>query len=93
KKRVSKVAIPLLVWSIIYIVYRKFMWFEEHTWKQMIKMVLTDSVFFHLWFLYVILGLYLMTPFLRQIVSSSSKQMLQYFIGTWLVISSLFPFV
>lgn len=93
KKRVSKVAIPLLAWSIIYIVYRKFMWFEEHTWKQMIKMVLTDSVFFHLWFLYVILGLYLMTPFLRQIVSSSSKQMLQYFIGAWFVMSSLFPFV
>lgn len=93
KKRVSKVAIPLLAWSIIFIVYRKFMWFEEHTWKQLIKMVLTDSVFFHLWFLYVILGLYLMTPFLRQIVKASSKQMLQYFIATWFVMSSLFPFV
>ncbi|MDX1805966.1 MAG: acyltransferase family protein [Paenisporosarcina sp.] len=93
KKRVSKVAIPLLAWSIFYIVYRQVMWFEEHTWKQMIKMVLTDSTFFHLWFLYVILGLYLMTPFLRQIVKASSQQYLQYFLGAWFVISSLFPFV
>ena len=93
KKRVSKVAIPLLAWSIIFMVYRKFMWFEEHTWQQMIKMVLTDSVFFHLWFLYTILGLYLMTPFLRQIIKSSSRQMLIYFLGAWLVLSSLFPFV
>jgi len=93
QKRVSKVAIPLLVWSVFFIYYRKVMWFEEHTWQQMIKMVLTDSVFFHLWFLYVILGLYLMTPFLRQIVKASSKQHLLYFLGAWFVISSLFPFV
>ena len=93
KKRVSKVAIPLLAWSVIFIIYRKIMWFEEHTWAQMIKMVLTDSVFFHLWFLYTILGLYLMTPFLRQIIKSSSRQLLVYFLGAWFVLSSLFPFV
>jgi len=93
KKRFSKVIIPLVVWSIIYLIYRQVMWFEDFTWKQMLKMMLTDNVFFHLWFLYAIIGLYLMTPFLQKIVQHSSKQLLQYFLVSWFFLSSLAPFV
>jgi len=93
KKRFSKVVIPFVIWSIIYLIYRQVMWFEHFTLKQMVKMFLTDNVFFHLWFLYVIIGLYLMTPFLQKIVQYSSKEMLQYFLASWFVLSSLAPFV
>ena len=36
--------------------------------------------FFHLWFLYMILGLYLFTPFLRKIVENTTRKELKLFV-------------
>lgn len=93
KKRVSKVLIPLLFWSAIYLGYNMWELEESYTIKEMFILFLTDNIYYHLWFLYVILGLYLMAPFLKILVDHMSKATFQIFLGFWVVFSVLMPLI
>lgn len=65
RKRLIRVAVPLLLWSAIYEVYRV-AWLGEHRdLHSVVVDVAHATPFFHLYFLFVILGLYVLTPFLR----------------------------
>src|SRR5690554_5861581 len=63
KRRLTKVIIPLIFWSGVYIAYKMFEQGESFTVGQMFEIFFTDDVYYHLWFLYVIIGLYIMAPF------------------------------
>ncbi|GKW45354.1 acyltransferase [Planococcus sp. NCCP-2050] len=92
KKRLSKLLIPLVVWSGFYMVYNVMELGESYTAWEMVKLFLTDDVYYHLWFMYTILGLYLMAPFLRILVHYMSQQAFQWFLGFWLLFSAILPF-
>lgn len=44
---------------------------------------------YHLWFLPMIIGLYLITPILKQLTKKSSRKMLTYIIIIWIALNSL----
>lgn len=90
KKRVSRVLVPLVIWSVIYIT-----WID---WHQNFKMNATDLLAFigkpacyHLAYLYYLLGLYLAVPILRVFLANAKTAQVQYFLGLWFVASSLWP--
>ncbi len=73
RKRVVRILPPLIIWSLIY------MWWSSYhgvsyggVWNW-IKAICKGPVFFHLWYLYCIIGVYLFVPFLRKIYSTSDK--------------------
>ena len=83
-KRFSKVVIPLVAWSMIY-------WVFTHDYNVLslftatfVQRLLADDIFFHLYYLYVILGLYLITPLLRRILVSASTYDIRYYFVLWL---------
>ena len=87
KKRLAKVLIPLIVWSVLY------MWwdgaFAESTSfvagiKLAIRRILDGPVYFHLWFIYDLLGIYLVTPIMRRFVQTASDTELLYFVALWI---------
>ena len=87
KKRLTKVLIPLIVWSVLY------MWwdgaFAESVSlfagiKLAIRKILEGPVYFHLWFLYALLGIYLVTPIMRRFVQTASDTELLYFVALWI---------
>lgn len=93
KKRFSKVAIPLLAWSLIYILYKKFAWHQDlNVLYEMIK-ALNHPQYWHLWFMYTILGIYLFLPILKIFIQNSSKTYQIYFVILWIISVSLIPFV
>lgn len=49
------------------------------------------SGYYHLWYLYLLIGLYLVTPFLRKIVSD--KKIILYFIILCFIFSIIVPFI
>lgn len=73
KKRVSRIFIPLVFWSVIYSV-----WFmlrkDNFMFAEVVGRLLAGKPYFHMWFLFMIIGLYLFTPFFRKIVASSSRR-------------------
>lgn len=53
--------------------------------------LLTGHSWPHMWYLYMLLGLYLLMPFFRKIVAHSSERELQYLVLLLTVFSSLLP--
>ncbi len=86
RKRIPKVLIPLIVWSLIYLG-----WFcDNHpgtcTPSLIQDMLLVRGAYYHLWFLRALLGIYLSLPVLRLIVQpEADRKILWYWIGLWLV--------
>lgn len=74
KKRMRRIGVPLVFWSFFYLVVRKVVGHEELTVRYVIKLILTAEPYYHLWFLYMIVGLYLITPMLRTYIRHSSTK-------------------
>lgn len=93
-RRFVKVGIPALFWSLAYLfwsveAYRNGSMSALHIALSMLKVIYLGNVEIHLWFLYVLAGLYLVTPLLRLLVSAASRRDLAYFLALWLVGTSL----
>ena len=89
KRRYTRVAVPLLFWSLVYIVYYGF---SLHGWDnkqpleilQMTSDQLRNGVAFHMWYVYMILGLYLFIPILNLWIKNSTEKQVLFFLGMWL---------
>ena len=95
-KRLAKLFIPLLIWSVIYVVYNYYtgqvQGDEEDTIK---KFSLPDTLYgfykgplmYHLWYLYMLIGIYLLYPFLNIFITGAGEKYLRYFLIIWLVVN------
>lgn len=93
KKRLSKVVIPLIFWSFIYTLYNIYELEESYTAYEILVQFLTDDIYYHLWFLYTITGLYIMAPFLKLLVVHMDKKTFQAFLLFWIIFSCFLPFL
>jgi len=93
KKRLVKVLIPFLAWSTIYLLWRIFLRDESFTPKEILVLFVQGPVYYHLWFIQMILGLYLATPILRIYIRHADHKNLTYFLVIWLVTVSVLPVV
>lgn len=109
KKRLSRVFIPLLFWSLVYEVHMIILnYYHTYTvnagphnlwqylgspddWWSVVKNPFAGPVYDHLWFLYMIIGMYLVTPLLRRIVPVLTRVDQWYLLGLWLFADVLLP--
>lgn len=91
KKRLSKLVIPLIFWSYIYLLYRKF--YVGETELSLSPMALVNGpVYYHLWFLYSIISVYIFIPMLRYYSLHASSSVKIIVISFWFISQSLQPF-
>lgn len=88
KRRFSRIVVPALFWMCIYLLYDFIAKGEPSTWWGALKILISGPVHYHLWFIYLIIGLYLIYPILRAWVKTATERDLLYFltlcmIGTW----------
>ncbi|WML58967.1 acyltransferase family protein [Neobacillus sp. PS2-9] len=95
QKRISKIAIPLLGWSLIYYSYLVYRgdYFDGFSVKQFLELLITNGISTHLWFMYMILGIYLTTPLIKVFVKGASKKDLKYYLLLWLFASVVVKFI
>jgi surface polysaccharide O-acyltransferase-like enzyme len=84
RKRYAKIFIPLLVWSVAGIVTR--VWIAHKFPRQLVLDIFNGQPIGHLWFLYMLIGLYAVTPFLDILVSQLPRRTL--WITAWLVLAA-----
>ncbi len=90
KKRIPKLFYPFAFWTIIYLIYYFYRYtnFEalstEKIWSISLDKILHGANA-HLWYLYMIIGLYLAIPFLRKILIHSSTREMEVFLVLWLL--------
>jgi surface polysaccharide O-acyltransferase-like enzyme len=93
KKRMSKVIIPLLAWSTFYLIVqinREALLNDPFI---ITKAFFEGNVYYHLWFLYVIIGLYFILPVLRVYIVGASRRNLQYYLLLCFIVTSVFSYI
>ncbi len=92
KKRMDKVIIPLLAWSLVYIFWQPYEGGLSISWRSFYSLPIFPA-YYHLWFMYSILGIYLCMPILRAFVKNAGKNLLYYYVALWLFASSISPLI
>lgn len=90
KKRSFRVIFPLFSWSVIYVFWSSINTHEVINLKAFLLNILSGNVYYHLYFLYMIFGLYLLTPLLKVFIAQAKKQDFLYAIGLWILAVSVF---
>jgi surface polysaccharide O-acyltransferase-like enzyme len=92
RKRLSRVLIPFSFWVVIYLLYgyRGEMYFQDYPTVQMVlHRIFFEDTYYHLWFIPMIVGMYLLTPMLRQWVRVAQKQDIEYFLLVCFIATAL----
>lgn len=88
RKRAVKILAPLFAWSLVYLAFRFYVGGEE---KVQVVDILSGPVYFHLWFMYAIIGLYFAMPLLRGYYAAASRSLNVYVLCCWALGFSIIP--
>jgi surface polysaccharide O-acyltransferase-like enzyme len=98
-KRFFRIFIPFLLWTIIFMVWGNYFGIipAEKTKPEIIdilKKILTGGAggSGHLWFVYMLLGLYLFSPVVSRWIMHATDQEVKYFLIMWLVTCTIYPY-
>ena len=90
KKRWNRIGIPILFWGAAFFAWDFFVRGQTLTPTFVLQGVLAGP-YFHFWYLYILIGLYLLTPLLRVVVAHADWRLIKYFLILWFVGSGLIP--
>lgn len=96
RRRIGKLIIPLLAWTLIYAAWYRFVWEQPLSWQDLLVHFvagIAKPIFAHLWFLYLIISLYLAAPLVRIFFRHSSLHDQLYFIVLWFIATGIKPFL
>ncbi|HVS92524.1 MAG TPA: acyltransferase family protein [Mucilaginibacter sp.] len=90
-RRLTRIIWPFLFWSLVYVGYS---WYNEDivftgdAWKNIMIVLhqLKYGAFYHLWYVYMLIGLYLVIPILSRFVRNATEKEIQYFLVVWFII-------
>ena len=91
KKRLTRVVIPFLFWSLVYVWYS---WYNEEitfgadAWantKQVLHLLKYGSSY-HLWYVYMLIGLYFFIPVIGKFVRNAPEKEILYFLIVWFAV-------
>ena len=89
KRRLSVLLLPLAVWSLIYLLEHIFILHDFDV--RMLWSVLFNPVDETLWFVYVMVGVYLILPIMSRCVEAIGRRGVEFVLILW-ILSSLIPY-
>jgi len=95
KKRFARVAIPFVIWCVLYAIYQYCI--GAATLSKVIDNILKIPVNYgtdigHLWYVYMLLGIYLFAPLISQWVQTATRRGMQLYLLLWAVAMCL-PYI
>jgi len=89
KKRMTTILLPFMFWTTAYLLWLHFT--EGLALSRGIILIFQGPIYYHLWFVYVIAGLYLLTPIIKPIVAARERT--EYLLLVWGIFSVALPFL
>ena len=95
RKRLSRVLWPWLFWCVGYAVF--FVFYRGDTWAQCLTHIANIPLNWgvevgHLWYVYMLIGLYLLIPVLSPWVERATKRQFRMVLGLWWI-TTLLPYI
>jgi surface polysaccharide O-acyltransferase-like enzyme len=91
KKRWARIGLPFLFWISAYFVWDFLVKGIPFDWSVIVQGLL-NGPYTHIWYMYVLIGLYLLTPIFRIFIAHANQEMIKYFIILWFVGVATIPF-
>ena len=91
KKRWARIGLPSLFWGTAYFAW-DFMVQKIPVSSSVIIQGILNGPYTQLWYIYVLIGLYLITPILRIFIANADMSMIKYFVILWVVGVAIIPF-
>ena len=99
-KKIFKIICALVFWGTIYNITNslgKYVFDNEpFTIYEIIKIpaaIIFGPVWIHLWFLYMLIGLYLLTPIFRILIKNCKQEHIEYFLMLFFIIGTCIPLI
>lgn len=91
-KRLPKLVIPLVTWTVIYVLYQNYtkQIFSKFGPVDYLKAFYQGPMIFHFWFLYLMIGIYLLSPIINLFIKSATKNQVLYFLAVWFAVNCVF---
>lgn len=92
KKRLVRVIYPFLFWSIIYILLSLIIKNHKGEFLNSLELVkfiyiqLKSGASYHLWYIYMLIGIYLFLPVISTWILNSKESEIRYFIFLWVLV-------
>ena len=85
KKRFTKIAIPTLVWTFFYLCCNVWLKNEPLTLRPLLSIPFSAQGNPVLWFIYTLLGLYLLAPILSRWLAVVGRKELEFYLCLWII--------
>lgn len=86
RRAIMRMCVAFVVWNLVYQFYYIFSGtYSDLNWKGILMQVIQGP--YHFWYIYMIIGIYLLIPFLRRI--AEKKWLMEYFIVLFIVFGTL----
>lgn len=95
KKRLVRLLLPFLFWSLVYIghiFFKEIIADSKVGFWQIARegfVLLRDGASIHMWYIYMIIGLYLFVPIIGKWIRASTEKEIIYFLGIWVIVMLL----
>lgn len=94
RKRFRRILVPIIVWTIVYSLIRLWPHFGDRgalfsESARLFRDVLSGNVYYHLWYVYMLVGLYLFLPIVRFAVRAAPLSDLALLCIVWFLIAIL----
>lgn len=83
KKRLTRVLIPFFLWAGIFFLFKFFYLHKSFSPAAIVSEIISGPVYYHFWYLYMIIGLYLFIPFFLPWLRKAANTELILFILIW----------
>ena len=91
--RVRRILVPFLFWSAVYFLYRIQVKGDDLTLGGFFPMLLTEPIYYHLWFIYMLIVLYLFAPAASTFLQKAPNKHVWYLVALWFLWASILPFI
>jgi surface polysaccharide O-acyltransferase-like enzyme len=90
RKRLGRIALPFIFWGVAFFAWDFLVNHETFSINFVVQGILTGP-YNHFWFLYMLVGLYLLTPILRIVVGYADWKVVRYFFAVWFLGTAIVP--
>jgi len=92
RKRWARIGLPFIFWGAAFFAWDFLVEHQAFTSGAIIQGILTGP-YYHFWYLYLLVGLYLLTPILRVVMAHADRNVIKYLLVLWFLGASVIPVV
>lgn len=96
RKRMNRILPAFAFWSVLYLLYqyRGNIWDNKlPTWREVFNKIVFEDVYYHLWFIPMIIGMYFLTPVFQVFIRHAKRFDIEYFLIFSFLVTGLQHFI